>query len=316
MSLQPHHNDAPPYWASLLTSRDFRAFIAGVQGYFKKRSISIELDAEHGVIRPTDGTLGTSSGFGLLNLLQSCARLPTSKWSGAIAHHFDAILNAPQSENALSLDATNFEAIKSLLRARIYPDDVTDYFAELVYRFGPQGTLEVLVIDLPKSVRTVALSEIAGWPVGEEELFAIGRRNLATQHELKRHVVALPIGPTLTFYTGDPFYAASHALLIEDLLPKDQVHGALVGIPRRDVLVVHPITNIGMMDALSAMLHVIYDMHADGPGSVSACLYWFHRDTFVELPYEHPDANNDFRLTPPDDFIELMDELEDVAQLS
>ena len=145
MSRKPRADGASPYWASLLGRESFREFMAGVQGYFGKRAIKIEIDAEQGVVRPIEGVYATSSGFGLVNLLQSCAQTQSQKWPGMIQAHFDSILTAPTSENALMLDVTDFAKIKSMLRARIYPDDVTNYFAELVSRPGPPGTLEVLV---------------------------------------------------------------------------------------------------------------------------------------------------------------------------
>ena len=103
----------------------------------------------------------------------------------------------------------------------------------------------------------------------ETDLFSIGRQNLRATGKLKPNTIQLEPGTALTVYTGDPFYAASHALIIDDYIPAGNKHGMLVGVPKRDILILHAIQNIGAMEAAGAMLQVIVGMHRDGPGSIS-----------------------------------------------
>ena len=55
-------------------------------------------------------------------------------------------------------------------------------------------------------------------------------------------------------------------------------------------------------------------MHHDGPGSLSPYLYWYHDGEFTVLPYESEDDALTF--VPPDEFVDVMDELTEIAELS
>ena len=120
MSSTPRAEGLPPAWASTLGGDGFREFIAVVQRYFGRRDITIEIDPEQGVVRPSIKLFSVSSAFGLQNLLQSCAQNPLHKWQGIIETHFDSILNAPGADNALTVDVTDFARIAPQLRARKY----------------------------------------------------------------------------------------------------------------------------------------------------------------------------------------------------
>jgi hypothetical protein len=171
-----------------------------------------------------------------------------------------------------------------------------------------------VVLDLPTSVRTVARGEAKAWSLGRESLFEIARQNLVDSAVLQDAPVSIHPGVELHAFAGDPFYAASHALVLERYLPDVLPHGALIGIPKRDVLIAHFIRNIGATEAIGAMLQVVIGMHADGPGSLSPHLYWYRGGEFITLPY-HVDGES-LHFTPPGDFIEMLHELAGRADLS
>jgi len=306
-----------PLWARALGAQGFHAFIALVEGYFTRRNIPIRLDADEGVLRPTPGALEQSSVFGLQNLAQTCSQSARDRWSGLIESHFDCIFvdgGQPHTPNALTMDVSDFERMRPFIRSRLYPLDLLAQSVETVHQAGPEGTLEVIVLDLPKSVRTVARSEAAAWPVPCEALFKIGRDNLRCSGPLKDNAVQVHPGLELHLYTGDAFYAASHALIMADYLPPELPFGALVGIPKRDILLAHHIHNIGVREAIGAMLHVIIGMHEEGPGSLAPNLYWHRQGEFVNLHYSTRDGLLEF--TPLASFAGLLERLADRASRS
>ena len=191
----------------------------------------------------------------------------------------------------------------------------------MVHREGPAGTLEVLVVDLPTTVRTVSKQEAAGWPFTEDELLMIGRRNLRQSGLLKASSVPLDQGITLSLFSGDNFYAASHALIFDQYMAQHADkggnaanYGAIVGIPKRDVMLAHFIHNVGAVEAIGSLLQAVVGMHRDGPGSITPNLYWYHDNEFVHLPYVL--EGNALNFAPPDDFVELLNELSSRANLS
>ncbi len=306
-----------PVWARTLGAQGYRTFIALVEGYFAAKNIAIQLDPEEGVVRPSPGILEQSSVFGLQNIAQSCSQADRDRWHELIHAHFDTVFGqaTEQTEqNALTMDVSNFGHIRTQLRARLYPVDLLSQSVEAVHRPGPDGTVEVLVLDLPRSVRTVARSEANAWPTDDDELFAIGRANLTQTGKLTDNTVPVQPGVDLHLYTGDAFYAGSHALILQTYLPADLPHGVLVGFPKRDVLLAHHIHNIGVTEAIGAMLQAILGMYRDGPGSLSPNLYWFRNGEFTLLPYQLHEESLDF--SPPDAFVDMLNELADRANLT
>jgi hypothetical protein len=305
---------AVPAWARMLGKQGYRSFLSLIESYFANRHIAVAIDGEEGLVKPEIGTLPFSSTFGLQNIAQVCQQADRDEWHDLIAAHFNSIFDVRDEDNALRVPMDNFGKLKPQLRSRLYPVDIVNHATEIIQRSGPEGTLEVLALDLPTTVRTVSQSEADVWGLDIDDLFAIGRQNLRTAGLLKGNTIQLEQGTALTVYTGDPFYAASHALILDEYIPVYSLHGVLVGVPKRDILIVHRIQNVGAMEAAGAMLPVIVGMHRDGPGSISPYLYWYHNSEFTVLPYELEDES--LKFLPPDDFAELIDELGEVAGYS
>jgi uncharacterized protein YtpQ (UPF0354 family) len=303
-----------PAWAHGLGPQGFQTFLALVKQYFADRHIAMHLDIAEGLLRPQVNDAEQSSVFGLQNIAQTCSQADRDQWHDLIHSHFDCIFAASDDQNALRIDVSDFDKVRASIRARLYPTELEQQSVETVHRAGPEGTLEVIVVDLPKSVRTVSRSESAEWGVSREDLFSLGRRNLAMHTHVQMHTVEVQAGIELLAFMGDAYYAASHALLLDQHLQGDLPHGALVGIPRRDVLLVHPIRNIGAADAISSMLQAILHWHAEGPGSLSPLLYWYVAGEFITLTYTINDDALDF--TPPVEFLDMLKMLSDRASLS
>jgi hypothetical protein len=305
----------------MLGESGFRNFISLIEEYFSKRGITINVDEQEGVIRPDLTETLQSSVFGLQNIAQVCHQAQQTDWQQLISTHFDSIFNVSNEHNALTVDMSDFKKVQTRLRARLYPHDIASHTNEIVHREGLAGTLEVLVMDLPTTVRTVSKQEAAAWPFTEDELLMIGRRNLRQNGLLKASSVPLDQGATLLLYSGDNFYAASHALIFEDYAAQhnDQSsrtanYGAIVGIPKRDVMLAHFIQNVGAVEAIGSLLQAVIGMHRDGPGSITPNLYWYREGEFQHLPYIL--EGNALNFAPPDEFVELLNELSSRASLS
>lgn len=306
--------DETPTWARVLGPQGYHTFVALVENYFASRQITVQLDMKEGLLRPQVNDAEQSSVFGLQNIAQACSQADRDQWHDLIHSHFDCIFAASDDQNALRIDVSDFDKVRDNVRARLYPLELEQQSVETVHRDGPEGTLEVIVVDLPKSVRTVSRSEAAEWGMSRDALFELGRRNLAERTSVQMHTVEIQAGIELLAFMGDAYYAASHALILDQHVPGDLPHGALVGIPRRDVLLVHPIRNIGAADAISSMLQAILHWHAEGPGSLSPLLYWYRAGEFVTLTYTIEDNALDF--TPPLEFLDMLKMLSERASFS
>ncbi|MCW1967632.1 MAG: DUF1444 family protein [Anaerolineae bacterium] len=307
-------NASLPYWAKPLGQTGYNTFVALIKGYFAERNLTIIYDEAEGLIRPSEQGAQLATTFGLQNLMQLCAQASERKWAQLVRSHFDSILNTSDDENALKIDMSRFAQIAGLLRARLYPENIRTHYADLVTRNGPIGTLEVLALDLPTTVRTVARSEAEAWGFDFDELFEIGRQNLRNAGLLSRRTVMINQSVPLTLFSGDAFYGASHALILNEYLPANLPHGALIGIPKRDVLLMHEIRNAGVFDAIPAMIQVIVNMHRDGPGSISPNLYWVYDGEIIYLPTKL--VKGDLSFDPPPEFSKVLNAVRMKAEMS
>ncbi|HQW36371.1 MAG TPA: hypothetical protein PKY60_13105 [Thermoflexales bacterium] len=303
-----------PSWEELLGAQGYRIFIKLVRAYFAQHGLPIELDETQGILLSETEQGTTQSTYGLQNLAQVCGQADRDEWRDLITRHFDAILDAQKNIADETKASTDFAALKPFLRARIFPEDVAKHTDELIYRRGPPGTIETLALDNPIAVRTIARSETREWDLSDTELLRIGRQNLLDQGLLRPERVQVEAGSDLYVYTGDPYYAASHVLLLDEYLPDVLPNGALIGIPRRDLFVAHYIRNPGALEVISAMIQLIIGLYREGPGSISANLFWFWRGAFIQLPYEIKDDELDFE--PPDEFVDMLDDLTAGVSLS
>jgi hypothetical protein len=302
-----------PAWARMLGDDGFQAFIARVEHYFSERNIEITLNTAEGIIAPDYEVLSRRGVFGLQNIAQKCSHAERERWDKLIAEHFDCLFEPNDAENVLSVDMRSLNAVQGRIRSRLYPEAILKQTSAIVHRTVADDLLEVLVLDLPKSVRTVSRNEADRWPLTDDELFMLGRRNLSRDTSLRDTRVPLP-GSVLHMFSGDNFYGASHLLVFERYLTQALPHGMVVSVPKRDVIIGHYIRNIGVLEAISGMLQVTAGMYDEGPGSLSPNLYWYRNSSLTLLPYEA--RNGGFGFHPPAEFEELLQALSAHAQLS
>ena len=302
-----------PAWARMLGDNGFHKFTRQIQSYFEARAIPVALDSASGVITPQSGALGHGSTLGLQNVAQKCARADQESWQAIIAEHFDVLFEKGTQVNAVSIEQLSFEAARGHIRARLYAEEVLKKTPTMMQRPLVEGLIEALVLDMPQAVRSLTRVEALRWNIPEDELFMLGRQNLGASGFLDETKAALP-GNTLHMLSGDPFYAASHLLVLERYITEPMPHGMVVSVPKRDVILAHYIRNIGVLEAISGMLQVTVSMYEEGPGSLSPNLYWYRNGAFSNLAYTLTAGS--FNLLPSSDFSDLLHGLSSNAQLS
>ena len=86
-------------------------------------------------------------------------------------------------------------------------------------------------------------------------------------------------------------------------------HGSLVGVPHRHAVFIYPINDLKVVTVMQALAYAVHGMYTEGPGSISAKLYWYDGQKFTDIPYSFSETKIDF--TPPDAFIEMLNELQE-----
>ena len=128
----------------------------------------------------------------------------------------------------------------------------------------------------------------------------------ATTEPAQISEAVLDDGARCYIFMGDDFVAV-HALVLNRYPRCIGRHGALVGIPSRNVLVAGPIDDLSVVSAVRGMIPVIRAAEEEGPGSITTNLYWYLDGSFTNLPYILDE--NELKFGPPEAFLELLNRL-------
>lgn len=288
-----------PGWAEFMGD-GFGGFARTVRADLDARNLEYSFEAEEGCINTT-GQGREGQKFGLGNLAQLCSQNPRRKWAGLVKQHFDTILNiSNQADSALDAYGEDFEAARSLIKVRLYPDDMAG-LEFMTTQIPAEGIVAGLVYDLPESVASVHSDHVAKWAIPVDELFEIGLRNVREQDEVKPTKLPGQDGAAVIGLMGESFFTASHALMLDQYLPADLELGAILAIPNRHAVLYHPITDSTAFGALSSIIPAAMGMFEKGPGSVSPHVYWWQTGVIQRQPVETTDQGINFN--PTEEFI-------------
>lgn len=293
--------DDVPDWARFFSPAEYHAFLEAVELDLRRRGVPYEL--AEGTVRVAPPR-GEDADYGLLNLAQTCHAAGRAEWASTVREHFDNAFRSSRDAGEMDARAGSLENVRASLKVRLYH---TDYLAQmgeegLIHRTPAEGLVETLVYDLPGSVRTVPPDHARNWRVPEADLFRLGLENVKAERPAPaKQVFDVGKGATIQALVGDSFFTASHALFLEEHLPDSAGYGALVAVPHRHAVLFHPIRDFRVMAAVNSMIPIAFGMYQEGPGSLSAGLYWWKGGKLLLLPTKVTSQSVTF--SPPDDFV-------------
>ena len=228
-----------------------------------------------GAIRLEDGR-----SIGLLEVAQHCNLRPRADWKSMISSHLRTI--------GEHLDvAASFSMFD--LRIRLVPDAPADAdtFAKFGARAFADGIVQLLAVDVDNAVRCIAESEVEalGWDVEEAWRSAVMQTEMFEQPE-ELHQIDVGDASFLHLFGQRP-YTASMIGVVDRLIESTaQIgeFGAIVSMPLRHSILVHPVEDNSARTALSALVPITRQLYKQGPGSVSPHLYWWQRGTLTLIP--------------------------------
>ena len=297
-------DDAPvPDWAPFETGRDYAAFIDAVSADLRRRDMTFEVG--DGVVLARQPGSDEPHQLGLANLSQLCHAAGRDDWSRIIAAHFTSLL-AVQGRDLDAL-AADYDQVKPILRVRLMPDASmggVEMPGSVTREIAP-GILGVLVFDFPDSTAGVHLEHLACWPVDLDGVFEQALDNMAAEPTPVHEDVDTG-DARLTVWYGDSFYVATRALRLTETLPAG-VTDALIAVPNRHTLLVHPIVDASAVPAMQAIYRMAIQLFRDGPGSISDQPYWWHEGSIVQVP--HREDGRKIAVHPPDEFVALLEDV-------
>jgi hypothetical protein len=283
-----------PEWAGFFGSAaDLERFEKAVEKDFKGRGMRVAI--EDGRVIPVKPP--SQQQWGLSNVGQRCASAKPAEWAAIIAGHFDTILSTPREEE-LSLS----EAAPRLM-VRLWDELDLDAKIRCVSREDIPGLRTVLCIDSETSIKSVSTDQMSEWGAGADELFLQALLNV--RERVRPSVSSLgPELDALLISSEESFYTAALALEMERLDAHLGKHGAIVGLPTRDAILLAPFNNAGVVQSINNVIAITAGAYRDGPGSVSPRVYWYADGQWVEIPYEATDGG--LRVSPPEDLLAVL----------
>jgi hypothetical protein len=299
--------DGSPGWANFFTPKEYKLFLARLDNYFRKHNVDYRVD--NGIALLDEPHLGYDN-FGLINLAQICKQDPQHEWDINIENFFRSMERSSEFEREFESRKTDFEFIRPFIAVRIYNIEYADSVGRenFIYRQLSEQVVATLVFDLPDSIMNIKPENIIPWQKRVDELFTIGYENAKESYPIE--IEKQQFGNVhLWMALADHFFAPNILLsLHEEHNHLLGTHGALVGVPHRHIVLIYPIEDLGVLDAIHALVPTVYGMNQEGPGSISHELFWYKDGEFHNLPYELEEQKMKF--IPPDNFVELLNSLE------
>ena len=240
--------------------------------------------------------------FGLLKLAQRCQAAESDSWESLVKKHFQRVQAAQENSSGLS-----FEQAKKRILLRILPSSNVETTSTLLVREDLPGTRTVLVLDLPESVWSIGKGEAKRWGKDPEELFDVALTNLAHRPAPKTESLELLKGISAFFVTEESLYTASLVLTLKDHPEWMGTHGALVGVPTRQHLIVYPVKDSKSLAAMELLSQLIRNLEKEGPGPVSPLLYYYDGESLEAI--SNQSSEEGLSLSPSPKFLKAIAEI-------
>lgn len=294
--------EPPPDWSPFDDGRTHQAFIDAVEVDLRRRGVPFEMG--DGVVAIPTGGEDRPAEYGLSNLSQQCAASDRADWSRVIATHFTSVFSIKGRD--LDALAADYEQVRQILQVRLMPDASmggVDVPGSVVRPIAP-GIQAVLVYDFPDSTASVHEDHLASWPVDPDAAFDQAIRNLDQEPAPLSDDMEVEPGTSVRVWYGDSFYVATRLLRLGELLPLGTTD-ALVAVPNRHTLLVHPILDGGAVAAMQPIYRLAVQLFRDGPGSISDQPYWWHDGTLEQIPHDAKGRN--VTVVPPDGLLAVIE---------
>lgn len=210
------------------------------------------------------------------------------------------------------INGSIWQQAREPLRARILPADAS--LSGMLQRPVADGLVETVMTERGSQpflgAEPVSAADALGWGVAEHVVFDAARANARAAAPLEAEGFTID-GANLIALFGASHYTATHVLWLAEHLAEipgyAAANGALVVLPHRHLIAVHPIESAAVVDAAGTLLRFAARQFETCPGPISDQLYWWHEGALHRLPSDS--VGETLQVFPSDRFAALLDRL-------
>lgn len=278
--MREHAYSLPAHLTNLLNADEYNQILQLTVDQISLKG-RVESIADDGVITILfDGQKGPTR-FYMDNLLRKCKAATPDEWAALVAGHVKIL---PINSAAINYIYKDFDFAAPLLKVQVKSTGFAkDIMQDCVYRQDFPDTYTFLVIDFEEALHYVRRSEIGGWEASDTYLFDVALDNVARE-ELTVTAYELPGQLTVFSLFHNDFAVAAAVQLSRNGDETIGPYGAVVNIPSKGTVFVHPIEADTVMEYIVASHEMIHDFYTEEVYSVTERYYWFYEGRYELFP--------------------------------
>lgn len=299
-----------PSWSPFDTAELHNYFESEVSKYFQAKGIDHEI--VNGIVKIPKADFGLGE-LGLHNIAQYCQNNGKDAFRKNIAGHFDSLIRGHEFGKKFDEIRSDYVQVKPYVRVRMYNVDYVQHIGldKTVGKVIAEQLYAMLVYDLPDTVESVKPSMLDEWNVPMEEVWENALENTFSEYPpiiLERELQGIPFKTV----EADHFFSPNIVLNMDQHPALVGSYGSLVSIPTRHIVLIYPINDINVLQALNTQILVTKGLSEKGPGSISSAIFWYHKGIMKHQPLEH--KNGEITFAPTPGFVELLNDLSSQSQ--
>jgi len=290
-----------------ISKKDYRKLVDLAVPVIAKRYTVLEVSNGTILIAKNEDHM---SAFNLDNLVFKCLAVnDRSQWHTVIEEHFNTIFSSIDVQKKIR--PKELESIKNYLSFRIYPREMLEQQGSehLVLRIDLEGTITVLMMDLPGAFSTVMKEHFEAWNISADSAFNIAQANINTH----------PVEQLTEFFTfegvkvevtilAEENYAASVLPDLKSNYPQLVGEwGSVIAVPHKAFVELckvnrdRPFDFVKFIQGTKSVVDQEYMKH---PQRISNRFYWYYNGIFH--PITVTDNNGSVNIVAPMGLSELM----------
>ena len=294
-----------PNWSPFDTIEDHEKFESCVSEYFQSKNIDHKI--VDGIVELPNNDFGLNQ-LGLSNIAQFCKNEGPSKLKENISGHFETLVRGHEFNKTFESIKDNYVNVRKYLGVRLYNQSYIEQIGmdKTVGKSLGGNLYAMLIYDLPDTVTSVPPKEAEAWNISPEELWQSAVENTETKYPpniLERELQ----GISFKTVEEDHFFSPNIVFNISKYPELIGDKGSLISIPTRHIVIIYPINDLNVVNALNTQIQVTHGVSSKGPGTLSNSIYWHYKNELQEQPSKIEADKLVF--TPTEDFVNMLNQM-------